>query len=647
VQQQIPFGHEKILGLRSNGVGVDWGLEFQNSAFGQVNDPSTQRNSQPRSTSGASTPTYPSNTGRNKHSHMFGKGPINRMAAGNLTFGHSNMPGLNWKPQSNAAPFFSQPEIPESTMEGLDWETVFASHDLAELAAESKLSLVGGEDKDYMFTDDRQSLSDVFSQPMEVLVNKEITLSTTALESTFVDQHAAAFDVLGKNGNYMLINQDQATHASSSIAQAHAESDLSTDKGGALTLEEEREVAQLAADVRMQRRDPEGWKLELARRDQQVHNPVQTKQSASSHASQVTIDSNMQRKNLEQRKARNSLLVTPTTDYQFQDENPFTESFDSFQEGMEILHNDGNLCFAVLAFEAACQKAPDHFDAWKMLGSVQSENEHESAAIIALKEALRLDPTSLDILMKLAISYTNEGTISLAHEYLGQWLRNKYPEIPITEFGPTNYAPTFSQSLERMKEAFIKAAQLSLTTNKVDPDVQVGLGTLLFSAQNYELAADCFSSAIQTTVPGTTNIQSQLHLLWNRYGACLGNLGQHAAGIEAYEMALAICPNFVRARYNLGVVYYNKNEPLLGAQNTLQALKACEASENKARKDMLRIVKVGTSHGRLQEIAKRDEPTSMYATLQKCCGSLCRWDLVEAVGPNMDLRAFQAELDKV
>lgn len=341
------------------------------------------------------------------------------------------------------------------------------------------------------------------------------------------------------------------------------------------------------------------------------------------------------------------LLPSLAADYCFQDDNPFDRSLNPFEEGMEIVRNDGNLSLAVLAFEAACQQGPSHFNAWRMLGSVQSENEEEPAAINALKEALKLDPTSLKVLMKLAISYTNEGITRLAQENLEKWLRLKYPNICIPEFGPRNYHPTFSQSLERIKAAFIEAAQLSVTTDTVDPDVQVGLGVLLFSAQHYQMASDCFASAIQSSVPGTTNTSSQLHLLWNRYGACLGNLKQHDQGIEAYEMALAIRPNFVRARYNLSLLYQNKGESLLAAKNTVRALVERGAMESKTRREleMLKVVKVGTSHGRLEEVMKRDEPRAMLETLRKCCGSLCRWDLAEAVGMEMDLRWFQKELD--
>jgi peroxin-5 len=337
----------------------------------------------------------------------------------------------------------------------------------------------------------------------------------------------------------------------------------------------------------------------------------------------------------------------PMTNYIFQDENPFSEIPSPFEEGMQIIRNDGNLSFAALAFEAACQLDHTHLEAWRMLGSVQSENEREGAAIKALEEALNLDPGNLDVLVKLAVSYTNEGFDDRAYECLEKWLRTKYPYVPITEAGPGIEFSRERHTFERIKESFIQAAQYSSTPESIDPDVQVGLGVLLFSDENYEMSADCFASAIHSITPGGTNAESQLHLLWNRYGACLGNMGRHEEAIEAYEMALAIKPNFTRARCNLGLLYYNKNDAAVGARNILQALQAHREAESQFEQDMLKIVKVGTSHGRLEELNYGTAPFSIYESLKRCCNSLCRWDLAEAVGPNMDLREFQKELDNL
>lgn len=339
----------------------------------------------------------------------------------------------------------------------------------------------------------------------------------------------------------------------------------------------------------------------------------------------------------------NASPVSLVSNYNFQDENPFTKIPSPFEEGMKIINTDGNLSLAALAFEAACQLNSSHIEAWIMLGTVQSENEREGEAIRALKEALILDSDNLDAMMKLSVSYTNEGYENLAYEGLERWLRIKYPYIAKDNLD--TQAPSQSQSFERIKELFLHAAQLSITSDAVDPDVQVGLGVLLFSESNYDMAADCFASAIHSFTPGKTIEGSQLHLLWNRYGACLGNKGQYKEAIEAYEMALAVRPNFVRARTNLGLLHYNKNDPLMGARHTLKAIQEYGVGNSKAEIDMLKIVRVGRSHGRLEEVNYGTEPTSIYTALKKCCYSMCRWDLAGQVGPNMDLRKFERELE--
>lgn len=334
----------------------------------------------------------------------------------------------------------------------------------------------------------------------------------------------------------------------------------------------------------------------------------------------------------------------PASNYNFQDENPFTEISDPFGEGMRIIDDDGNLSVAALAFEAACQLDHTHLDSWIMLGTVQSENDREETAIMALTQALKLDPNNLSAIMKLAVSYTNEGRESLAYAELMKWLRTRYPHIPLDQVEMDIQYPKKPESLEKIKDSFLRAAQLSISRNIIDPDVQVGLGVILFSEQNYEMAADCFASAIHSFTSGVESVGSQLHLLWNRYGACLGNMGKHEEAIEAYEMALAIRPNFVRARTNLGLLYYQKSDPKMGARHTLKALQEYRVGQSKAKSDMMKIVRMGSSHGRLEEVNYGPEPTSIYAALKKCCNSMGRWDLAGEVGPDMDFRKFEQEL---
>ena len=99
----------------------------------------------------------------------------------------------------------------------------------------------------------------------------------------------------------------------------------------------------------------------------------------------------------------------PMGDYMFEQNNLFNEVTNPFEEGIKIMEEGGNLSLAALAFEAAVQKDPQHIAAWVKLGESQAQNEKETPAIRALEQALKLDPSNLEALMGLAVSYTNEG----------------------------------------------------------------------------------------------------------------------------------------------------------------------------------------------------------------------------------------------
>jgi peroxin-5 len=307
---------------------------------------------------------------------------------------------------------------------------------------------------------------------------------------------------------------------------------------------------------------------------------------------------------------------------------------EAFERGMQIVHNEGNLSLAVHAFQEASRADPAHFEAWKMLGSVLAEVEREAEAILAFDEALKLEPDNLDVLMRLAVSHTNEGSQEMACECLERWIKITYPQISIPKLDPQAALASRSDLFERIKDPFIRAARLSLEEEDIDPDVQIGLGVLMFSANLYDMAADCFYAAIQSTNPGSTKHQTQLHLLWNRYAACLGNVrDKENMAIEAYQTALALKPNFVKARCNLGVLYHNINQPLLGARNFLDTIIS--------RRTIYSTTKDQTTDGPMDN----DEMTEMYDMLMRCCSSMCRWDLAELVGPDMDLKRFKTELD--
>ena len=340
--------------------------------------------------------------------------------------------------------------------------------------------------------------------------------------------------------------------------------------------------------------------------------------------------------------------------YLFEQDNPFiATSKDPFNEGMKIIEEGGNLSLAALAFEAAVQKDPQHVQAWYQLGSAQAQNEKESPAIRALEQAIRIDPNNLPALMGLAISYTNEGYDSTAYRTLERWLATKYPQIVDPKDVTPNNDLGFTQRHllhEKITNLFIRAAQLSPDGEHMDPDVQVGLGVLFYGAEEYEKAVDCFEAALASTESGITNEPGQAHLLWNRLGATLANSGRSEEAIAAYEKALTLNPNFVRARYNLGVSCINIGVFPQAAQHLLGALSMHRVVE---REGMQRVKEVmgdnpansGIDDGDVQRMVGMNQSTNLLETLRRVFTSMGRRDLSEKVEFGMDIEQFRGEFE--
>ncbi|KAJ5731484.1 uncharacterized protein N7483_005992 [Penicillium malachiteum] len=342
-------------------------------------------------------------------------------------------------------------------------------------------------------------------------------------------------------------------------------------------------------------------------------------------------------------------------DYMFEEENVYQSVNNPFEEGVKIMREGGNLSLAALAFEAAVQKDPQHVQAWTMLGSAQAQNEKELPAIRALEQTLKIDSGNLDALMGLAVSYTNEGYDSTAYRTLERWLSNKYPTIidPKEVSGDADLGFTDRQLLhDRVTELFIQAAQLSPSGAQMDPDVQVGLGVLFYCAEEYEKAVDCFSAALASTESGTTNQREQLHLLWNRLGATLANSGRSEEAIEAYEQALTINPNFVRARYNLGVSCINIGCYPEAAQHLLGALSMHRVVEQEGRERAREIISGGGAPDglddeRLERMLhiSQNQSTNLYDTLRRVFSQMGRRDLADQVVAGMDVNVFRKEFE--
>ncbi|MCJ1444164.1 MAG: Peroxisomal membrane signal receptor PTS1 [Stictis urceolatum] len=340
-------------------------------------------------------------------------------------------------------------------------------------------------------------------------------------------------------------------------------------------------------------------------------------------------------------------------EYQFEEDNVFKQVDNPFEEGMKIMQEAGNLSLAALAFEAAVQKEPSHVEAWNMLGAAQAQNEKETPAIRSLEQALRIDENNLEALMGLAVSYTNEGYDATAYRTLERWLSVKYPAIISPDSLSTAADVGFTDRHllhEKVTNLFIKAAQLSPDGEHMDPDVQVGLGVLFYGDEEYEKAVDCFSAALASTESGTTNQRAQVHLLWNRLGATLANSGRPEEAIAAYERALTMNPNFVRARYNLGVSCINIGVLEQAAQHLLGALSMHAVVQREGRERVQEVLGMGgggdgVSERELERMMSANTSSNLYETLRRVFSQMERRDLAERVVVGMDVDQFRGEFD--
>jgi len=269
--------------------------------------------------------------------------------------------------------------------------------------------------------------------------------------------------------------------------------------------------------------------------------------------------------------------------YEFEEDNPFKELPNPFDEGLKRLRL-GDLPNAVLLFEAAVQLNQENMEGWQYLGIAQAQNEQEKAAISALNRCLTLDPNNLTAIMSLAVSETNESLPAQACNTLKRWIaaHPKYKVLikdsdasnPYDPSGPfvqksrenqQNYLTSSlvqSDNFQEIQDLFVAAARMS--PNDPDPDVQCGLGVLFNLSGGYDKAIDCFQAAIA--------VRPDDAMMWNKLGATLANGNKSEQAVNAYRRALELNPGFIRSRYNLGISCINLGAHREAVEHFLTAL---------------------------------------------------------------------------
>ncbi|XP_017024314.1 peroxisomal targeting signal 1 receptor [Drosophila kikkawai] len=266
-------------------------------------------------------------------------------------------------------------------------------------------------------------------------------------------------------------------------------------------------------------------------------------------------------------------------EYEFAEENPMAELENAFEKGKEYLAK-GDIPSAVLCFEVAAKKEPERAEVWQLLGTSQAENEMDPQGIAALKRAHDLQPDNRQVLMALAVCYTNEGLQNNAVRMLCSWLavHPKYQHLvqahPELQAEGSSLASSLigPSKLRDLQQIYLEAVRQHPA--EVDADIQEALGVLYNLSGEFDKAVDCYNSALQ--------VDPQNAKTWNRLGASLANGSRSVEAVEAYQHALQLQPGFIRVRYNVGVCCMNLKAYKEAVEHLLTAL-TMQAHTNAAR----------------------------------------------------------------
>lgn len=245
--------------------------------------------------------------------------------------------------------------------------------------------------------------------------------------------------------------------------------------------------------------------------------------------------------------------------YVLAENNPFLTDSDSYSKGRELF-KAGILNEAVLALEAECQRNPSNSEAWRLLGTVQAENDDDKQAIAAMNRALAADPQNPEVLLSLGVSHTNELDQDHAIYFLEEWL------LAHPKFGSAARSIRMepSDSSQRVPSAIRMFEFVANGSGSQDADVQIALGVLCNVSRRYEEAAERFRAA-SVARPADYSI-------WNKLGATLANSGHSAEALAAYRKALELKPNYVRAWSNMGISLANLSDYEGSARYYVRAL---------------------------------------------------------------------------
>ncbi|EJT97401.1 TPR-like protein [Dacryopinax primogenitus] len=317
-------------------------------------------------------------------------------------------------------------------------------------------------------------------------------------------------------------------------------------------------------------------------------------------------------------------------EYEFERENPYltlhlSESLPTLLQQALASSDPSALTRSALILEAMLQldkTQTPQFQLWYTLGQVLVRDERDDKGIKALVRAVKDSAGHQDAnsaILELAIAYVNQSYDMACFFTLLQFAHSRHSnKADIPDLGMIRGRAIWSVR-DAVKDIFISLAREQHAENIVDPDVQVGLGVLLYSEAEYDRAAECFQAAL--------SINPQNAVLWNRLGSCLSNGNRPEEAIGAYRRALEIWPNYTRAIVNIGVACLNMGAHQEAVEHFLSAIAMHDGS---------------ASTTAIPSSVKSND--DIWKTLRRTFLAMDRHDLAErALPPERSAEAFRGE----
>ena len=231
----------------------------------------------------------------------------------------------------------------------------------------------------------------------------------------------------------------------------------------------------------------------------------------------------------------------------------------------DALYKNGKNDEALQAFQRAINIKPDIREVYAPLSDIYRSQGRFTDAINIAKKGIALFPDDGNLYISLAWYYSLADKFNEAVEAGQQAI--KY--APNQSMGYTNLCRAYNDIREYTKA--IETCNQALKLNPDDGETNFYLARAYDFVKNSERATELYKKAVAGMEAFTRNnptYSDGFYLLGNAYFAD----GQRDKAIEAYKKTLELSPNFAKARYNLGYLYFLKND-LVAAEQQYEALK--------------------------------------------------------------------------